>query len=131
MRGFLVFFELAQLIKLALLSFKTLYVASPFLLLSPTLIRQLTSALFILLSSLFARTPRDISEWTKPPAFQYPVVYANMLFLAAIGLIYAPLAPLVTAFTMVVFWISAYIYKYQLLYVYVSRVESGGRMWNV
>ncbi len=22
-------------------------------------------------------------------------------------------------------------YKYQLLYVYVSRAESGGRMWNV
>lgn len=22
-------------------------------------------------------------------------------------------------------------YKYQLLYVYISRAESGGRMWNV
>ena len=52
-------------------------------------------------------------EWTKPPAFQYPVVYANLLFLSAIGLIYAPLAPLVTAFTMVVFWLSHFIYKYQ------------------
>lgn len=29
--------------------------------------------------------------------------------------IYAPLAPLVTAFSTVVFWISHYIYKYQLL----------------
>jgi hypothetical protein len=86
MRGFLVFFELAQLIKLVLLSFKTL---------------------------IFAKTPRDIMEWTKPPAFQYPVVYANLLFLAAIGLIYAPLAPLVTLFTMVVFWLSHFIYKYQ------------------
>jgi hypothetical protein len=39
------------------------------------------------------------------------------------GQIYAPLAPLVTAFSTIVFWISHYIYKYQLLYV-SSRVRS-------
>ncbi|CDZ98717.1 Uncharacterized conserved protein [Phaffia rhodozyma] len=104
LRGFLVFFELAQLIKLALLSIKTF---------------------------LFARTPRDIQEWTRPPYFQYSIVYANLLFLCTVGLVYAPLAPLVVASATIVFWLSHYIYKYQLLYVYSSRTESGGRMWNV
>lgn len=104
LRGFLAFFELAQLIKLVLLSVKTF---------------------------LFAKTPRDIQDWTRPPKFEYPVVYANLLFIAAVGLIYAPLAPLVCLAAMIVFWISHYIYKYQLLYVYASRSESGGRMWNV
>ncbi|KAJ9100894.1 hypothetical protein QFC20_005383 [Naganishia adeliensis] len=54
-----------------------------------------------------------------------------MLFLAAIGMVYAPLAPLVCIGVTIVFWVSSVIYKYQLLYVYVSRAESGGRLYNV
>ena len=64
-------------------------------------------------------------------------------------MIYAPLAPLVAIGACLVFWFSSIVvrivysrcwayglmqveqYKYQLLYVYVSRAESGGRMWNV
>ncbi len=61
-------------------------------------------------------------------------------------MIYAPLAPLVAIGACLVFWFSSVVvrnpspvlrglthaqYKYQLLYVYISRAESGGRMWNV
>lgn len=59
------------------------------------------------------------------------VVVVNMLWVCAVGLIYAPLAPLVTIGATLAFWFSSVVYKYQLLYVYVSRAESGGRMWNV
>ncbi|GHJ86379.1 hypothetical protein NliqN6_2781 [Naganishia liquefaciens] len=104
LRGFLVIFEIVQLIKLLLLSVQRL---------------------------LFAKTPRDIKEYTKPPFFEYAIVITNMLFLAAIGLVYAPLAPLVCIGVTLVFWVSSAIYKYQLLYVYVSRAESGGRLFNV
>jgi hypothetical protein len=48
------------------------------------------------------------------------------LFMACVGLVFAPLAPLVTAATAVVFWISSWVYKYQLMFVFVSRVETGG-----
>ena len=73
-------------------------------------------------------------------------VSVNLLFVCAVGLIYAPLAPLVAIGAAAVFWFSSVVvsalvqqsgftlirqYKYQLLYVYVSRAESGGRMWNV
>ncbi|KAJ9101756.1 hypothetical protein QFC21_003095 [Naganishia friedmannii] len=104
LRGFLVIFEIVQLIKLLLLSVQRL---------------------------LFAKTPRDIKEYTKPPFFEYAIVLTNMLFLAAIGMVYAPLAPLVCLGVTLVFWVSSAIYKYQLLYVYVSRVESGGKLYNV
>ncbi|KAJ9122705.1 hypothetical protein QFC24_004134 [Naganishia onofrii] len=104
LRGFLVIFEIVQLIKLLLLSVQRL---------------------------LFAKTPRDIKEYTKPPYFEYAIVLTNMLFLAAIGMVYAPLAPLVCLGVTLVFWVSSAIYKYQLLYVYVSRVESGGKLYNV
>lgn len=91
---------------------------------------------------MFSHTPRDIREMTKPGSFEYAIgestirtrltiVIVNLLFVAAIGLIYAPLAPLVAIGACLVFWFSSVVYKYQLLYVYVSRAESGGRMWNV
>lgn len=48
------------------------------------------------------------------------------LFMAAVGLVYAPLAPLVALAAAVVFWMSSIVYKYQIMFVFVSKVESGG-----
>ncbi|KAG9119704.1 hypothetical protein FRC07_005134, partial [Ceratobasidium sp. 392] len=104
LRGFLAVFDLAQVVSLVLVFIKT---------------------------HLFGRTPRDIREWTKPPEFDFAVYYSNILFMAAVGLIYAPLAPLVALAAAIVFWMSSVVYKYQLMFVFVSKVESGGRLWNV
>jgi hypothetical protein len=46
--------------------------------------------------------------------------------MACVGIVFAPLAPLVAAGTAIVFWISSWVYKYQLMFVFVSRVETGG-----
>lgn len=63
--------------------------------------------------------------------------------MAAVGLIFAPLAPLVAAMACIVFWgeslsrceqsfdanndaVSSLVYKYQLMFVFVTHVESGG-----
>lgn len=46
--------------------------------------------------------------------------------MVAVGLVFAPLAPLVAAAAAVVFFISSFVYKYQLMFVFVSKVESGG-----
>ncbi|KAK2463127.1 hypothetical protein APHAL10511_004782 [Amanita phalloides] len=104
LRGFLAVFDLAQIMNLVWTSFKT---------------------------HVLGRTPRDIREWTQPPEFQYAIYYSNLLFMAAVGLVFAPLAPLVAVAAAVVFWISSWVYKYQLMFVFVSKVESGGRIWNV
>jgi len=104
LRAFLVIFDLAQIVNLLWISFKT---------------------------RVFGRTPRDIREWTQPPEFQYAIYYSNMLLMAAIGLVFAPLAPLVALSAAVVFWLSSWVYKYQLMFVYVTKVETGGRLWNV
>ncbi|KAF4620776.1 hypothetical protein D9613_000857 [Agrocybe pediades] len=104
LRGFLAIFDLAQIINLVWLSFKT---------------------------HVFGRTPRDIREWTKPPDFQYAIYYSNLLFMCAVGLVFAPLAPLVALAACIVFWMNSWVYKYQLMFVYVTKVESGGRIWNV
>ncbi|KAJ7350488.1 hypothetical protein DFH08DRAFT_695445 [Mycena albidolilacea] len=104
LRGFLVLFDLAQIINLVWLSFKT---------------------------RVFGRTPRDIREWTQPPEFQYAIYYTNILFMGAVGLVFAPLAPLVALAAAVVLWMSSIVEKYQLMFVYITKVETGGRLWNV
>ena len=50
--------------------------------------------------------------------------------MVAVAFSYAPLAPLVSVFAAVAFFASSMIYKYQLLFVSVTEVESGGRMWK-
>ena len=76
--------------------------------------------------SVFGRTPRDIREWTKPADFEFAVYYANILFMGTVAMVFAPLAPLVVLAAAVVFWISSWVYKYQLMFVFTSKVESGG-----
>jgi hypothetical protein len=104
LRGFLIVFDLAQIVNLVWLSFKT---------------------------RVFGRTPRDIREWTQPPDFEYAIYYSNVMFMGAVGLVFAPLAPLVALAAAIVFWLSSWVYKYQMMFVYVSKVETGGRLWNV
>ncbi|KAI8968617.1 hypothetical protein BD414DRAFT_541409 [Trametes punicea] len=57
--------------------------------------------------------------------------HSNLLFMGTVALFFAPLAPLVAVAAAVVFWISSWVYKYQLMFVFVSKTETGGRMWNV
>jgi hypothetical protein len=104
LRGFLVIFDLAQILNLVWTSFKT---------------------------HVFGRTPRDIREWTQPPEFQYAVYYSNILFMATVALVFAPLAPLVALAGAVVFWMGSWVYKYQLMFVFVTKNETGGRLWNM
>ncbi|KAF9039425.1 DUF221-domain-containing protein [Hymenopellis radicata] len=80
---------------------------------------------------MFGRTPRDIKEWTQPAPFEYALIYANMLFLTAVAFLFAPLAPLVALVAAVVFWLNSWVFKYNLIYVFVTKVETGGRLWNV
>ncbi|KDR75702.1 hypothetical protein GALMADRAFT_68331 [Galerina marginata CBS 339.88] len=104
MQGFLIIFDLAQLFDLIWLSFR---------------------------ARIYGRTPRDLREYTKPPVFDYAIHYSNLLFMAGVGLLFAPLAPLVSLAAAVVFWLCSWVYKYQLMFVFVTRVETGGRSWNV
>lgn len=104
LRGFLVVFDLAQIVNLVWIFIKT---------------------------RLFGRTPRDIREWTQPPEFQYSIYYTNILYMVSVALVFAPLAPLVALAACVVFWLGSWVYKYQLMFVFITKVETGGRLWNV
>jgi calcium permeable stress-gated cation channel len=46
--------------------------------------------------------------------------------MAAVGLLFAPLAPLIALAAAIVFLTSSWVYKYQLMYIYITQVETGG-----
>ena len=46
--------------------------------------------------------------------------------MACVALVFAPQVPLVAVAAAIVFWMSSWIYKYQLMFVFVTRVETGG-----
>lgn len=46
--------------------------------------------------------------------------------MGAVGFVFAPLAPLVAVAAAIVLWTFSWVYKYQLMFVFISKVESGG-----
>jgi calcium permeable stress-gated cation channel len=64
LRGFLAIFDLAQIVKLVWISFKTQYVDIDFLVVCS---RSVTAI------SVLGRTPRDYRDFTQPPEFEYAI----------------------------------------------------------
>ncbi|PGH18050.1 hypothetical protein AJ79_00676 [Helicocarpus griseus UAMH5409] len=75
-------------------------------------------------------TPRRMIEWTAPPPFPYASYYNYFLFYATIALCFATLQPIVLPVTALYFAVDAWLKKYLLLYVFVTKTESGGQFWR-
>ena len=65
LRGFLVIFDLAQIVNLMWISFKTQYVSLN--------IFSCVYSSSMDTTSVLGRTPRDYREFTQPPEFQYAI----------------------------------------------------------
>ncbi|KAK8209743.1 putative DUF221 domain protein [Phyllosticta capitalensis] len=76
-------------------------------------------------------TPRRLIELTAPPAFDYACYYNFFLFYSTIALVFAPFQPLVLPVACLYFTLDSYLKKYLLLYVFITKHESGGAFWRV
>jgi hypothetical protein len=76
-------------------------------------------------------TPREIIELTAPPPFDYASYYNYFLFYATVAMAYSPIQPLVLPAAAMYFCIDVALKKYLLLYVFVTKTESGGMFWRV
>ncbi|KAH9905696.1 putative DUF221 domain protein [Xylariomycetidae sp. FL2044] len=76
-------------------------------------------------------TPRELIELTAPPPFDYAGYYNNFLFYTTVALVFAPFQPLVLPVTALYFLMDSYLKKYLLLYVFITKHESGGAFWRV
>lgn len=74
-------------------------------------------------------TPREEAESSGPANFPYAILYAAHLFLFQVALMYSIVSPLILLITTLNFALSCLVYKYQLMYVYTTSVETDGRAW--
>jgi calcium permeable stress-gated cation channel len=94
------------------------------------------SQLWTLVWSFFMRkfsspTPRELIELTAPPAFDYASYYNYFLFYTTVALCYGGIQPLVLPAAALYFVIDVWLKKYLLLYIFVTKTESGGTFWRV
>ncbi|KAI0185741.1 hypothetical protein EV127DRAFT_463696 [Xylaria flabelliformis] len=76
-------------------------------------------------------TPRERIELSAPQPFDYAAYYNNFLFYSTIALVFAPFQPLVLPVTAFYFTLDTFTKSYLLLYVFVTKHESGGAFWRV
>ena len=76
-------------------------------------------------------TPRQTIEWTAPPAMDYAVYYNYFLFYATVALCFVTVQPLVVPVTAFYFAVDYWLKKYLLLYVLITKTESGGQYWRI
>lgn len=76
-------------------------------------------------------TPREMIELTAPPAFDYASYYNYFLFYSTVTLCFAVLQPLCLPACALYFALDVYLKKYLLLYIFVTKTESGGMFWRM
>ena len=78
-----------------------------------------------------APTPRQNIEWTAPQPFDYASYYNYFLFYATVALCFSTLQPIILLLTALYFAVDAVLKKYLLMYVFITKTESGGQSWRV
>lgn len=76
-------------------------------------------------------TPRQVIELSAPQPFDYSGYYNYFLFYATVAICFATLQPLVLPVTAFYFCIDTYMKRYLLLYIFITKTESGGAFWTV
>ena len=75
-------------------------------------------------------TPRELIELTAPQPFEYAAYYNYFLFYAAVALFFGCLQPLALAITALYFCMDSFAKKYMILYIFITKYESGGMFWR-
>ncbi|KAJ9134081.1 DUF221-domain-containing protein [Pleurostoma richardsiae] len=76
-------------------------------------------------------TPRELIELTAPPPLDYASYYNSFLYYSTVALCYAGIQPLVVPAAALYFCLDVVLRKYLVLYIFVTKTESGGMFWRV
>lgn len=91
-----------------------------------------------LLDILRAKSCSDTKKFTRrelrsgafaDPPMLYGWCYPNIMMVLMIMVTYSCIAPFLMPFCLIFFLFAYLMYKYQLLYVYITEYQSGGFMW--
>ncbi|CAN6450679.1 unnamed protein product [Victoria cruziana] len=87
--------------------------------------------LFALIWNLVMRLLRIKDEEVYMPSFPYHTEVPKLLLFGLLGFTCSILAPLILPFLLVYFFLGYVVYRNQILNVYCTKYESGGRIWPV
>lgn len=75
-------------------------------------------------------TPRQLDNFIgSPPPFQYAKNYGLIISFFTAALVYSVTTPIVLPFALIYFGLATTIFKYKLMYIYVTKTETHGRIW--
>jgi hypothetical protein len=86
------------------------------------------SRLSAMLASAWRAALQKPNVWAPGP-LSYGTQVPNALLVALLGLVYAPIAPVLLPFAALFFLIGAAVWRYQVLFVYTRVYESNGAWW--
>lgn len=75
-------------------------------------------------------TPREMIELTAPQPFDYAGYYNYFLFYATVAICFGPFQPIMLPVAALYFWLDGFWKKYLILYVFITKYESGGMFWR-
>lgn len=90
-----------------------------------------TLILSFVMRKLGSPTPREMIELTAPQSFEYASYYNYCLYYSTVALAYGVIQPLVLPSVALFFVIDCILKKYLLMYVFITKNESGGMSWRV
>ena len=76
-------------------------------------------------------TPREMIELTAPQPFDYASYYNYFLFYSTVGLCFGYIQPFALPACALYFSLDVYLKKYLLLYIFITKTESGGMFWRM
>ncbi|KXT13375.1 hypothetical protein AC579_9064 [Pseudocercospora musae] len=93
------------------------------------------SQLWTLIWGSFSRrflspTPRRLIELSAPQGFDYAAYYNYFIFYSTVAVTFATIQPLVLPVTAFYFWMDSFMKKYLIMYVFITKYESGGMFWR-
>lgn len=89
---------------------------------------------------LLAHFFTDKRKWTERslrnafstyPSLLYGWVYPSILGVIVVTFLYSVITPMVSVFALAFFIVAELVFKNQVLYVYISKSESGGLLWHL
>ncbi|KAJ3097323.1 hypothetical protein HDU96_000420 [Phlyctochytrium bullatum] len=77
----------------------------------------------------FKSSPRELYLLNQPPEFNFAVIYGSVALAFTVALTFSVIAPIILVFAVVFFCLAYTVMKYQFMYVYEVRRETGGTWW--
>ena len=76
-------------------------------------------------------TPRETIELSAPQPFAYADYYNAYLYVTTVGLAFSTINPIILPITLFFIGLDAWLKKYLLQYIFITKTESGGLYWRM